>query len=85
MFMLEKILRRIQSGLVGGVGHRLHSVIPGLSFEVMNCFQAIRLHSFKDKLCANACYKLLSKFRPGLWSCSSGVCNIEWEVHMIFL
>lgn len=47
--MLGKILRKkIQSGLVGNVGHRSQSVVRGFSFEVMN--------SFKSSLCYQAAF-----------------------------
>lgn len=39
ILMLGEILRTIQSGIVGDAGHRLQSVILGLSFGVINCFR----------------------------------------------
>lgn len=48
ILMLEKILHRIQFGLVGNVGHRLQSVIPGFSFEMIN--------SFESSLCYHSAY-----------------------------
>lgn len=54
-------------------------------WTALKAASAIRLHSFKDKLCACAYYGLLSKLRPGLWMRGSGVCNTEWKGHMVFL
>lgn len=54
-------------------------------WTALKAASAIRLHSFKEKLCADAYCKLLSKLRPGLWMPRSGVCNPEWKGHMIFL
>lgn len=76
ILMLGEILRRIQSGIVGDVGCSLWFL--GLALEwwtALKAASAIRLHSFKDKLCASAYYDLLSKLRPALWMCGSQVCN----------
>lgn len=43
ILVLDKIRSRIQFGLVDNEGHRLQSVIPACSFEMIN--------SFKGSLC----------------------------------